>query len=565
MTLSRVINFLRVLWNKVSILEKVIILLLLLFVFLELTNISQMFYRGDYQIIPVEGGVITEGVLGRPNLINPVFARSETDKTLSSLIFSGLVSYNEDREIVPCLAEKWEVSEDKKDYKFYLREDLKWHDGYPFNAEDVNYTIAVLQNPDYYESLKYVWEGIVVEKNDEHTISFHLSKPYPFFLENLTIGILPHHLWVDIPVKDFKRSTLNINAVGLGPYKIKELLKDSRGKISSLVMEANDNFAIDDPLIKDFEIKFFDEKTELLEGFNSREFSSFGMYSSEDPLISKKKRGYDNYSVNIPQYVALFFNQERSTSLSDRAVRQALAYSLNKEAINNKATFGAGVIINSPILPNYLGYNSEIKKYDHDIVGANTILSQAGWIDQDNDDIREKEENELSFDLVVPDEGQFIRVAEELSDQWEEIGVKLNVIKSEGGDLEENYISNRDYDILLIGENLGSDPDPYSYWHSSQKEYPGLNLSLYENGEVDKLLEEARQSNDSNLRIKNYKKFQEIIADEIPSIFLYQPVYIYKIYDKVKEIDLSNITNTWDRFYNIYNWFVKFERVKDAN
>jgi len=555
--------FFKALARKLSWLEKIVILLFLLIVILEAINISKIFYYRNAVVVPQKGGFLIEGVVGRPQFINPLFARSEVDKTLSSLIFTGLVSYNENKEIIPCLAEKWEVSADKKDYKFYLRRDITWHDGYPFNAEDVNYTVAVLQNPDYNESLKYVWEDVRIEKVSDYEVIFHLSKPYPLFLENLTIGILPHHLWVDIPVKEFKKSALNINAIGLGPYKIEEVAKGRSGKVSSFKMRANENFAVASPFIENLEIKFYDSKDELLKGFASGDFSSFGMYSSDDLRSVKKNRGYNNYYVYLPQYVALFFNQKRSSSLSDHAVRQALAYCLDKEKINSIATFSAGRVINSPILPGYLGYEEQIKKYDCNVKGASTILSQAGWVDQNNDGIREKDEKALIFDLVIPAEEQFVRTADELSKQWRGIGIQINIKKVESVSLEQDYIKNRNYDMLLVGENIGSDPDPYSYWHSSQIEYPGLNLALYENGEVDRLLEEARQSNNANIRIKNYKKFQEIIADDLPAIFLYQPVYIYKIYNKVKGIDLSGITNSWDRFFNIYNWYVKFERVKN--
>ena len=554
---KRIGLFLRMLWKKISLIEKIIIIFLLLILAATLLGAFSFLFNNDENSIPAKGGVLVEGVLGQPKLINPLYARSDTDKVLSSLVFSGLVGYNKQREITPCLAERWEVSADKKDYKFFLKKNIQWQDGMPFNAEDVIYTIAVLQNPDYNESLKSAWDGVVIEKVDDFTVIFHLPKAYPPFLENLTIGILPRHLWVDIAVKDFSLSTLNLNAVGTGPYKIDKLNKDKDGKTVSLKMAASEAYSQGAPYIENLEVKFYDQKEDLLKAFDTRDFSSFGMYASEGQEVSQETSGFNNYNVNLPQYVGLFFNTKRAIVLQDKAVREALAYATDKNEINQAANYGAGIVINSPILPGYLGYDSEVQKYDLDLKTANSMLSQAGWSDQNNDGVKEKEDKKLIFQLIAPNDVQFDRVINRLQEEWGKIGVRLDVKRADSAQLENDYISPRNYDILLLGENIGTDPDPYSYWHSSQANSPGLNLALFQNGEADQLLEEARQSSDTNIRIKDYKRFQEIIAEEIPAIFLYQPVYVYKIYDSVKGIDLSGITNTWDRFYDVSDWYVK--------
>lgn len=550
--------FFKILWKKLSKPEKVVVGFLVLFLFLDIIGLFGFIFNVRGDVIPEKGGVIVEGVLGQPKFVNPLYAKSEADKILSSMVFSGLVSLNKQKEIVPLLAEKWEVSENKKDYKFYLKQDQKWQDGTTFNADDILYTVAVLQNPDYAESLKSVWEGIQIERVDDFTVIFHLPKTYPLFLENLTIGVLPRHLWVDIPVKDFISSSLNINAIGTGPYKIDTINRTKDGQIASIKLLGSSFYLNKGPYIENAEVKFYNQKTDLLKGFSLREFSSFGLYSSDDASISEQNRGYNNYSINLPQYVALFINQKHSTVLSDKSVRQALAYALDKKEINRVANFEGGTVIDSPILPNYLGFNKDVKKYSNDPKGANTLLSQAGWADQNNDGIKEKGDAKMAFNLLTLDDPQFIRTANKIAEQLAKIGVKINIIKADNTSLEKDYISSRNYDILLVGENLGSDPDPYSFWHSSQANYPGLNLANYTNGEIDKLLEEARQSSDTNVRIKDYTKFQDIIADDVPAIFLYQPVYIYKIYNKVKGVDLAGITNSWDRFYNVADWFVKY-------
>lgn len=549
----------RIFWQKFNIVEKVLIFVLVLVLVSDLFGAFNFLDKKTGELVPQKGGVIVEGVFGEPKFVNPLYAKTEVDKALSSLVFSGLVCYNKQRELSPCLAEKWEVSANQMDYKFFLKKGVLWHDGKTFSSEDVNYTVAVLQNPDYGESLKYAWEGVRLEKVDDYTVIFHLPKPYPLFLENLTVGILPSHLWVSIPVKDFTKSSLNINAVGTGPYKIEEAVKNKDGELASFKMVSNGGFSGGAPFIEHFEMKFYKTTESLIKGFKMREFSSFGLYSSDDKMVAEDIDGYNNYKVNLPQYVAVFFNLKKQGATADKSVRQAMAYAVDKSAINNSATFGAGQVINSPILPQYIGYNPDVKKYEFDSKSANTILNQAGWSDQNADGAKEKGDKNLIFDLVTLDSPQFVRVAEELSQEWAKIGVKINIKKADATVLEKDYVSKRDYDILLVGESLGNDSDPYSYWHSTQSNSPGLNFSGFQSGEADKILEESRQSLDVNIRVKNYKKFQDILADEVPAIFLYQPVYVYKVYDKVKGIDLSGIINTWDRFYSINQWFVKYK------
>lgn len=559
-SLRRLKIFSKVLWKKLSIIEKTIIGLLILVFILDLSGAFSSFFNSSDSLLPEKGGVIVEGVIGQPRFINPLFARSDTDKTLSSLIFPGLITYNKQKEPISSLAEKWEISENKTDYKFFLKKDVLWHDKQVFNADDVLYTVAVLQNPDYKEALKSTWEGIRIEKVDDFTVIFHLPKAFPSFLNNLTIGIVPRHVWDSTTVTDMPKSSFNLNAIGTGPYSIDGVNRDKSGKIISLKMVANSLLGDNGPNIQNFEMKFYDNKEDLVKGFQVREFSSFGIYSGDSQDISQKDRGFNNYNVNLPQYVSLFLNKKKNPALNDIAVRQAMSYGLDKNKVNEAGTYGAGVVIDSPMLPGYLGYSSDVKKYAYDQKAASSTLTQAGWGDQNNDGVKEKDDKILSFEIVTVDSPELARVAENISAQWAKIGIRTSIKKIDATTLDKDYLQTRNFDILLFGESMGTDPDPYPYWHSSQVTYPGLNISGFTNGEADKVLEEARQSSDTNVKLKDYKKFQDIIADEIPAIFLYQPVYVYKIYDKVKGVDLSSITNTWDRFFDVKNWFVKYRR-----
>ncbi|MBI2448502.1 hypothetical protein HYV44_03025 [Candidatus Microgenomates bacterium] len=553
----------RLVWKKFTKVEKIVAIILVAAIFFSAISLGQDFYYLGARIIPQDGGVLIEGIVGQPKVINPVLAKTEADKIATSLIFAPLLSRNEKNEPIPVLAEKWNLSPDKLDYTINLRKNLLWHDGAPFGADDIVYTIAVVQNPDYQDTAtKAAWEGVRVDKIDDSTVNFHLSSPYASFLNALAINIIPRHIWVDVPVKDFAKSPYSLNPVGLGAYKLGKITQDKEGKINLIKLSAHDGFVLGRPHLKTIDLKFYSDKESLLKGFVDREFTSFGTYSFDGKQAARNTRGYTKHDVFLPQYVGAFFNLKRVTPLTDASVRQALAYATDKNRLNKEVNFGAGVSISSPILPGYLGYDDTVKNYNYDKKNAQAILSQAGWTDQDNDGIREKEGQKLSFILAMPDEPQFDRLITELSRQWQEMGVSLNIQKAPSNSFEEKFLVGRDYDIVLIGENIGADPDPYSYWHSSQAFYPGLNLSLWENGEADQLLQEARQINDANVKIRDYKKFQDIFAAELPAILFYQPTYVYKAYKGMKGIDLSGISMPSERFYNIFNWYVKYERAR---
>ena len=148
-----------------------------------------------------------------------------------------------------------------------------------------------------------------------------------------------------------------------------------------------------------------------------------------------------------------------------------------------------------------------------------------------------------------------------LKKQWEKIGAKVDVKVLTVSDLQQNYIRTREYDSLLFGQAISFNPDLYSFWHSSQKHDPGLNLSLFDNKDADGLLESVRQEVDDAKRIEDYQKFQETIFKEIPAVFLYGRYYLYPVSTAVQGINVKNINAPQQRFTDVNKWFVKTKRV----
>jgi peptide/nickel transport system substrate-binding protein len=166
----------------------------------------------------------------------------------------------------------------------------------------------------------------------------------------------------------------------------------------------------------------------------------------------------------------------------------------------------------------------------------------------------------LSFTLATANVPDLIAAANILKESWKKVGIAVDLKLFESGDLTENVIRTREYDAVLFGLRNGRDPDPYPFWHSSQRLDPGLNISLYANKEADVLLEEARTTTDTGERIKLYQRFSQLIEKDVPAIFLYAPTYRYYA-PHVSGLNVSAATTPSDRFNHVYNWYRYTERV----
>lgn len=541
--------------------EKKTALLFLAIIFISGILMLANFYFSKTKIAGGYGGTYTEGIIGQPRFINPVLSQTnDTDRDLVELIFSGLMRYNKEGEVIPDLAEKYEISGDGKTYTFFLKKAF-WHDGKPINADDVLFTIKIIQDPDYKSPLRLNWQGVGVEKVDDSTVKFTLNNSYAPFLENTTLKIIPKHLWQDVSPSNFSLAEYNLKPIGSGPYKFKKYEKDFSGSIKSLYLRSYENYHIKEPYIENIIFRFFpDEKSAAASLYKSK-IDGINFISPDNLSLIKNIPGLNIYSLHLPQYFAVFFNQSQSKALSDKTVRLALAYATDKKEIIEEVLGDKAMQVESPIPPGTLGYTPETKIYDFALEHANNILEAAGW-KMVEDNVRKKGEDRLEITLTTTDWPQLKQTAEILSKQWEKIGAKINLNILSSTDVQQEYIRPRKYQALLFGEILGHDPDPFSFWHSSQKSDPGLNLALYGNKATDKLLEEARQILDAQQRISKYKEFSKLVADDAPAVFLFSPDYLYPMNKKIKGIEVKNVVTPSQRFAEIENWFIKTKRIK---
>jgi peptide/nickel transport system substrate-binding protein len=525
-----------------------------------------LFYLENTIIEPRIGGEYREGIFGQPRYINPVLSQTnDTDRDLVQLIYSSLFKYDNQGNLITDLAERYEIGEEGLVYTVFLKENVYWHNGEKFSADDVIFTIKTIQDPEYNSPLRNIWLGVEIEKIDEFTVSFKLSSIYANFLHNLTVGILPKHLWAGISGQNFPLAVYNLKPIGSGPYKFEEFAKNEEGQIESMELTYNENFyllfkdRIQGPFIKKIIFKFYNSQESLTKAYQQRQIDGLSSLSTSNQ--SKIRNNLTIYEIKMPIYYAVFFNQNKSKALADKTVRMALAYAINKEKIIDEVLNGKGTRVDSPLLPNWPNCALETNIYEFALEHAQNILEAEGWVDSDNDNIREKEETKLEIEMLVTDWSEIRRTAELIREQWEKIGVKINLKIVEASVIQKDYIRPREYQALLFGEILGADPDPFAFWHSSQKKDPGLNLSLYQNKEVDKLLQDARQTLDQTVRQEKYAEFQKLLIEDIPCIFLYSPSYIYPVNKKVKGISIEKMTEPSQRFSQVENWYIKTKRI----
>ena len=540
--------------------ERYIVAVLLLVILASVIAIPFTAYFNFTKEAPDYGGKFIEGVVNEPRHINPLLSQAnDTDRDLVSLVYSGLLEYNGEGKIVPDLAQSYEISSDGLNYTIYLKDNAFWHDGKKVVADDVIFTIQTAQNSDYGSPQRINWQGVQVEKVNELAVMFKLQAKYAQFLNNLTVKILPKHIWQDIKPINFALSEFNLKPVGSGPYKFDRLKKDKDGRIQSYQLLANKNFYGGRSFIGEIEIKFYNSEDEMIDAYNRSEIDGLSFISPDNLKRVKFKQRLNIRELKLPRYFAVFFNQNKSAVLSDKNVRLALSHATNKDSLLQAVLNGRGVTVQSPMMDGVLDIPNTVKKYEYDLELAKTILETSGW-KPDEGNILTKNNQKLQIKITTSTWPELTEVAKIIEEQWEALGAEIIIEVLPTQELQQ-AIKDRNYEALLFGAVLNIDPDPFSLWHSSQKKDPGLNLSLYDNKAADTLLEDARQTLNPLERAKKYDDFQKLVIEDIPAVFLYNPLYIHGQTKKIKGSNGKLISLPSDRFANIEGWYINTKRV----
>ncbi|MCL5017120.1 MAG: peptide ABC transporter substrate-binding protein [Patescibacteria group bacterium] len=512
------------------------------------------FFNKNTVAVPVGSSKYTEGIVGQPKFINPVISNTDTDRDLSQLIYADLTD----------LIDHYTVSNDGKTWDVFLKDGLLWSDNKPLNSDDVVFTVETIQDPEANSPLFSTWQGIVVSRISELELEFNLRNPYSFFLSNLkNLEIIPKHIFSTIPSANLKLSNYNLEPISSGPYKYVNYALRRDGFITEYNFETNPNYAGKKPFINQISIKFFQGTNELIDAFNSRNIDGFGNLNPKD--IDKIKISNKITELRMPRYYAIFFNQNSNDALKDISVREALNLATDKNKLVSEIFNGKADVVNQPIMPSVEGYDGQIGSEQFSLDAASTLLDKGGWLINSSTGIREKKIGKsvvtLDLQMIVPQIQFLSDAADIIQNDWQKIGVKLSLIKLDPNDITQEIIKTRNYQMLMFGNILGNDPDIFSFWHSSERFYPGLNLALFQDNKADTLIETIRQESDAGKRLGEIEDLQKEIDSQKPAVFLFSPYYLYVSVKNLSGLDNKTLVTPSDRFKNISEWYLQTTRV----
>jgi peptide/nickel transport system substrate-binding protein len=494
-----------------------------------------------------------EAVIGAPSRVNPLFAHlNDSDRDLVSLVFSGLTRLSPDGQVLPDLAESWEISGDGRTVTFHLRPGVTFHTGSPFTAADVVFTYNLLADPSLLGDPEQasLWRQVHCADTDDLTVACELPAPFAPFTAYATIGILPRQILEGVGAAGLAEHDFNRSPVGTGPYRLAQL-SDTKA-----TLRAHTSYHMGAPLISELELQFYPDAPGAVTAVLRGDADAILVDSSVGQLELDELNALDGlktYSANRTAYTALYLNNGKPP-LNDPAVRAAIAQALDIDSIVGDLLGGLAARATSPIVPGTWAFNPDVASYEHDAGDAREILDNAGWVLPEDDDVRIRNDVELRVSLMTDQDPVRAAMAERIAEALADIGIAVTLVPEESANLVRDFLIPREYQAAIFGWDQGLDPDPYPAWHSSQAAGNGRNLADYRNEEADSLMEEARRSSDIDRRQSLYYTFQEIFHDDVPSLILYYPVYNYLVRDNVEGIELGTLFTTGSRFRNVHEW-----------
>lgn len=496
---------------------------------------------------PPYGDVIIEGSIGDASNLLPPLASDSASFDIIGLVYNGIVKYDKDLKLVGDLAESWEISPDCRLITFHLRKGVKWHDGREFTAEDVLFGYKVMTNPK--TPTAYASSYLEVERvkaPDPYTLNILYRKPFAPGLESWsTMVVLPHHL---LQGKEITKSELSRKPIGTGPYQFAEWTPGEK-----IVLNANPDYFEGCPFLSRYVYRVIpDQATMFLE------LLSGGIdWAGLTPLQYQRQTSSSVFAERFTKYRYLDFSYSylgfnlHDPRFSDRRIRQAISYAIDRQEIIDGVLLGMGTIATGPFKPDIWAYNPNVKRYPYDPNKALSLLSEAGWRRDGTDGILKKDGLPFAF-TILTNQGneQRRKAAEIIQKRLKDIGMQVKIRVIEWTVFLRDFVDKRNFEAILLGWTTGPEPDQYDIWHSSKTGERELNFISYKNPEVDRLLDLGRHTCEQEKRKVYYYRFQEIIAEDTPYVFLYVPEALPVINSRIKGIEPAPAGIS----YNFIHW-----------
>lgn len=514
---------------------------------------------------PRRGGTIVIGIQQEPELLNEMLSATAANNMICNLLFAKFVKYDDQLRLIPDMIEELPtrenggISADYLTYRYRLRGDLRWHDGVPVTSRDVRFTYEIIMDPGVNVESREGWDVIdTIETPDDGEVIFHLKHSYPDFVGETFYdeAVLPEHILGDARGARFQVSPYHHAPVGSGPFRFKEWVSGSH-----LILERNDEYYGDGPYLDRIIFKFIPDMNTLLVQLKTGEIDFFD--NAEIGFIDQLKGvpGIRVYKTPMLMYEHIDFNTENPI-LSDRRVRQALAYATNKRQIAEKVYNGVVEVAALDEFPASKFYSPEAAgKAVFDPDRARSLLEEAGWVDDDGDGIREKNGRELRLNISSTS-GQINRERTEvvLKSQYREVGVDLGIRNYNStvlyGTYEDGGILKRgQFDLAMYAWLSSPEPASKEAIYSGNNIPPrGQNNPRIDNARLTALLERGSNEADETARIAIYREIAGILVEEAPVVPLFWYTSIDACTDRLRNLrpNPTQSADTW----NANQWYL---------
>ncbi|HVN54133.1 MAG TPA: peptide ABC transporter substrate-binding protein [Anaerolineaceae bacterium] len=516
---------------------------------------------------PSVGGIYTEGLIGSYQRFNPLLdIFNPPDRDVDHLLFSGLIRFDSRGVPQPDLADSWGISKDGTIYNFSIRSGMTWHDGKPLTTDDVLFTIELMRNADQIvpADLQKFWKDVDVKRLSETVLQFRLPEPYAPFLDYLSFGVLPKHLLGNIPADQVVNAPFNMQPVGSGPYRFDHLVVENN-QVQGVALTAYDKYFGKKPYISQVIFRYYPDSKTVYQAYQQGQIMGISQITADLLPKAMVEPNLSLYTARQPELALILFNLKNDSVpfLKTADIRRAFLMGLNRQWLIDHILNGQAIQADGPLFPGTWAYFDGIQRVSFDPETAKELIKKAGYTFRaEGDAVRtDKEGKQLAFHLVYPDEPAYKAIAEQIQKNWADLGAKVDLEALPYDQLISERLEQHNYEAALVSLNLSHspDPDPYPFWDQAQAAN-GQNYTQWNNRNASEYLERARTTVDQAERLKGYRNFQVIFAQELPALPLFYPVFTYAVDKQVQGVQLGPLIEPSDRLNALNTWFLIAKR-----
>lgn len=519
--------------------------------------------RSQFISVPASGGRVVEAVVGFPKYPNPFYATTnDPDQDLVTLVYAGLFRRTNGTVVMPDLAERFEWSEDGKRLTIALRTEARFHDGYPVTADDVVFTLTAAKDPAWRSSFVNALRGVSVERIDDHSVAIILERPDATILDTLTLGILPAHIWQDVPPGSAHLADANVRPVGAGPFRVRSFTRDARGAVVAYTLNRNDQYHGTKPYLQQLELRFYPDQSVAEEALQGGQVDILAFVPGPETETLTEHGRLEASTIELPQETIAFFNVN-DPLLKDVKIRQALSLAIDRDDVV-QAQAGLASAVNGPFP--FLTTEAPTSTAEERLEQARTILDTAGWTIPAHEELRVKKSSStttassttLEITITVPDVSDLVGVADTLKRRWALLGAKTHLIIEPAETLARRIMTDRNAQVVVWNVLLSPSQDQRPVWWSGEATGRGLNISNLKDRNVDDTLDAIRAATTTEALAQARANFSQAVLARWPAAFLTRPGYGYVHTTLLNGVsEHLQLGKPSDRFNDVANWYVK--------